>query len=186
MKTIALAIGAVLAVAGPASAAHWNVDTAKSKLGFTVTWNKQPFTAVFKSWKADIDFDPADLSHARVSATIDTGSEMSDDSETDEGVHGSVGFASAQFPTAKFEATKFARGAGNAYSAAGTLTIRGISKPVTLDFNLNITGDTAVVVGKARLMRTDFGLGTTPEWAGDTPVAHDVTVTLNLRATKAH
>ena len=186
MRTIALALGAALAIAGPAKAAHWNVDTSKSKLGFTVTWNKEPFTAVFKSWKADIEFDPADLGHARVSATIDTGSETSDDSETDDGVRGAVGFASSQFPTAKFEATKFTHGAGNAYSAAGTLTIKGLSKPVTLDFNLNIAGDTAVVVGKARVIRTDFGLGTTSEWAGDTPVAHDVMVTLNLRATKAH
>jgi cytochrome b561 len=186
VSRIALAFLIAPAATSPACAAHWNVDAAKSTLGFTVIWNKQPFTATFKSWKADIAFDPADLAHSRVVATIDTGSETSDDSETDDGVRGAVGFAASQFPTAKFEATNFTHGSGSAYSASGTLTIKGDTRPVTLDFNLNVTGDTAIVVGKARLMRTDFGLGTTQEWAGDTPVAHQVVVTLNLRATKPH
>ena len=31
----------------------------------------------FKVWNADIDFDPADLTHAKASVTIDLGSEVS-------------------------------------------------------------------------------------------------------------
>ena len=58
-----LALAALLA-ATPASAAHWNVDAAKSKLGFTVSWSGQPFNATFKSWKANFEFDPADLAHS--------------------------------------------------------------------------------------------------------------------------
>ena len=60
------------------AAAHWTVDAAKSKLGFSVVWSKEPFTGVFRDWKADIDFDPADLAHSHVAVTIETGSEVSD------------------------------------------------------------------------------------------------------------
>jgi polyisoprenoid-binding protein YceI len=106
VKSVAICIGAFGLLITPASAAqHWNVDVAKSKLGFSVNWGGEPFIGVFHAWKADIDFDPADLSHSHASITIDTGSEASGDSETDAGVKGAVGFASSQFPTAMFRTT---------------------------------------------------------------------------------
>ena len=77
MKVVAAAL-ALLAFAAPASAAHWTVDAAKSRLGFTAMWSNQPFVAVFKSWKADIDFDPTDLAHSHVVVTVDLASEASD------------------------------------------------------------------------------------------------------------
>jgi polyisoprenoid-binding protein YceI len=184
MMRIGLALLAAAAAVSPAQAAHWNVDPAKSKLGFTVSWNKQPFTGVFKSWKADIEFDPADLGHAHVVATIETGSEASDDSETDDGIHGAAGFAASQFPTATFRTTAITHKSGNDYLATGTLTIKGISRPVTLPFTLTIAGATAHMVGKAHVTRTDFTVGTN-EWAKPDPVALDATVNVDLTATKA-
>ncbi|HEY4112774.1 MAG TPA: YceI family protein [Rhizomicrobium sp.] len=184
MTRIALALLVVVAAISPAEAAHWNVDSAKSKLGFTVIWNKQPFTGVFKSWKADIDFDPADLGHAHVVATIDTGSETSDDSDTDDGIHGGAGFAASQFPTATFRTTAITHKSGNEYVAAGTLTIKGISRPVTLPFTLTFAGATAHMLGRAQVTRTEFKVGT-GEWAKPDPVALDVTVNVDLTATKS-
>ena len=78
MRT-ALVLMASMTVLPVHAAQHWNVDYAKSKLGFTVNWSGEPFNAVFRSWKADIDFDPADLAHARAIITIDLASETSSD-----------------------------------------------------------------------------------------------------------
>ena len=64
MKRISAAALAVTLVATPAFAAHWTVDTARSRLGFSVQWSNEPFAATFKSWRADIAFDPADLAHS--------------------------------------------------------------------------------------------------------------------------
>ncbi len=169
----------------PAFAAqHWSVDVAKSKLGFTVNWGGEPFVGMFRAWKADIDFDPADISHSHAIITIDTGSEVSGDSETDGGVKGAAGFASSQFPTALFRTTAFTHKTGNDYVAVGTLSIKGVSRPVTLPFALTLAGNTAHVVGKTQVMRTDFHVGT-GEWEKPDPVAHEVTVNIDLTATKA-
>ncbi len=167
--------------APPACAATWTVDHAKSRLGFSVTWSGEAFNATFKSWQATIDFDPADLRHSRVVATIDLSSEASDSPDNDEGLKGSYGFAVAQFPAAKFETTGFTAKGGNAYVATGRLTLHGMTRPITLPFTLDITGNTAHMKGKAVAMRTDFGLGQ-GEWAGETPIAHAVTIDVDLTA----
>jgi polyisoprenoid-binding protein YceI len=164
-------------------AAGWNVAYAKSKLGFTVQWSNEPFSASFKSWKADIDFDPADLAHAHAAVTIDMASEASDEEDFDSGIRGGLGFDTQQFATAKFVTTGFAHKSGNNYVATGNLTIRGVTKPVTLPFTLAVSGKTAHMTGSAQVMRLDFGIGE-GEWAGDTPVSHAVTVTVDLTATR--
>src|SRR5579863_5076003 len=111
---IMFAAAAALFAATPASAAHWAVDYAKSKLGFTVAWSNEPFSGAFKTWKADIDFDPADLAHAHADVAIDLASETSDEAEFDDGLKGALGFQVSQFPTAHFTTTGFVHNFGNA------------------------------------------------------------------------
>jgi polyisoprenoid-binding protein YceI len=179
----ALALAALLA-ATPASAAHWNVDAAKSKLGFTVSWSGQPFNATFKSWKANIDFDPADLAHSQADVTIDVASEASDDSETDEGVKGAQGFQASQFATARFQTTSIAHKSGNDYVAQGKLTLRGVTKAVTLPFTLTIAGNSAHMTGNATVSRMDFGVGQGGDFSKPAPVAYQVTIKVDLVAVK--
>lgn len=181
---IVAGIAALAAFASPASAAHWTVDYAKSRLGFRVSWGEAPYIAQFHSWKADIEFDPADLAHARAMVDIDVASEASDDNQTDDGVKGAQGFAVDRFPTAHFETTSISRKSANAYVATGTLSIKGIARPITLPFTLTISGRTARMTGQAHLSRADFHVGT-GTWAKPDPVAYEVTVNIDLVATKA-
>lgn len=183
-----LAISTVLvsaALTSPAHAVKWNVDSSKSRLGFSVAWSGQPFVATFKTWKADIDFDPSDLAHAHAAVTIDLESEASAAPDNDDGLKGAEGFATSQFPLARFETTSFSAKGGNNYVASGRLTLHGITKPITLPFSLTISGDTAHMTGRAVVLRTDFGLGH-GEWASAATIAHEVTITVDLTATKAH
>ncbi len=184
MKKLILTAAMVLA-ATPAFAAHWNVDYAKSKLGFSVPWSGQPFAAVFKTWKSDIDFDPAAPAQAHVVTTIDIGSEASDTSDNDDGLKGPQGFDTSKFPTAKFEAAGFKPAGAGKYVANGTLTIRGVSKPLSLPFSLTLNGDSAHMTGRAQVMRLDFGVGQAEAGSAD-PVGHAVTVNIDLVAAKAH
>ena len=178
-------IAALLLLASPASAAHWNVDAAKSRLGFTVQWSGQPYNGVFKSWKAKIDFDPADLAHASADVVIDVASESYGDDETDEGVKGAQGFQASQFATAHFQTTGFTHKGGNDYVASGNLTLRGITKPVTLPFTLTLSGNSAHMVGTAQVSRMEFGVGQGGEFAKPAPVAYQVAIKVDLTATKA-
>lgn len=184
MRLFAAAIAGLLLAAMPARAANWTVDHAKSRLGFTVSWSGQAFVATFKSWKADIAFDPKDLGHARAAVTIDLSSEASDSPDNDDGLKGAEGFAVGQFPTATFQTTGFASKGGNQYVATGQLSLHGVTKTIALPFTLTFAGDTAHMTGRIVVLRTDFGLGT-GEWAAPTPIAHEVTITVDLTATKA-
>jgi len=184
MKTsLATVLLALVAAGGPAGAAHWNVDYAKSRLGFSVQWSNEPFSAAFRHWSAEIDFDPADLARAEVSVMIDLASEFSDEPDFDSGLKGAQGFQTSQFPAARFLATNFIRKSAASYEARGTLTIRGISREITLPFSLAIAGRTAHMTGSAHVLRTDFGVGQ-GMWSSSTPVSHDVSVNIDLFATR--
>lgn len=174
---------AALIAAGSAQAAHWTVDYAKSRLGFAVVWSNEPFSAQFRRWDADIDFDPNDLAHARVVVTIDLGSETSDEPDFDSGLKGAQGFATTQFPAARFVTKGIVRKSANSYVANGTLTLHGVSRDITLPFTLAIAGRTAHMIGTAHVLRTDFGLGQ-GEWAAPSPIAHDVSISVDLTASQ--
>lgn len=179
-----LLLGTVLALAvTSASAAHWTVDRSKSTLGFTVSWSGEPFSGSFKTWTADIDFDPADLAHSKASVTIDVTSEISSESEMDDGLKGAQGFQVVQFPKAQFATDNITHKSGNDYVTNGHLTLRGINKPVVLPFKLTINGNTAHMQGTAQVVRTDFGVGQ-GQWASGDPVAQQVKVTVDLTATR--
>jgi polyisoprenoid-binding protein YceI len=182
MRFAALLVAAL--TAAPACAAHWTVDAAKSRLAFSVMWSGEPLKGAFKTWKADIDFDPADLAHSHVVATIETGSEASDAPDSDGDIKGAVGLAADKFPAARFETMSFHALPDGSYVAAARLTIRGITRPVTLPFKLDIQGNRAHMTGQATIIRTDFGVGQ-GEWAADRPVAHEVRVTVDLVATRS-
>lgn len=180
---IVFPVAATLLIATPACAAHWTVDYAHSKLGFTVLWSNEPFSAAFKSWKADVDFDPQDLAHARADVSVQLGSEASDEAEFDDGLKGALGFQVSQFPTAHFVTAGFTHKTGDAYVATARLSIRGVTKDVTLPFTLTIEGNRAHMKGTATVIRTDYGVGQ-GTWSAPNPVAHEVTVTVDLTATR--
>jgi polyisoprenoid-binding protein YceI len=179
----ALATVAFAMFVTPADAAHWAVDHAKSSLGFTVNWSGEPFSATFRNWNADIALDPADLSHARIVASIDLASEASDTPDNDAGLKGPEGFWVERFRIARFESNAISSGGGNKFLARGTLSLHGLTREIALPFTLDIQGDSAHASGRVRVLRTDFALGT-GEWAAPTPIAHEVDIRLDIAAKK--
>jgi len=167
----------------PAQAAEWVVDQAKSSLGFSGTQSGAAFSGKFTHWDAKISFDPANPSSGTASVTIDTASAKTGDLQKDESLPQADWFDSKSFPQAKFEANGFKSKGGKDYDAAGSLTIRGIHKDVTLPFTLDITGDTAHAKGKLILIRTDYGVGQ-GAWSTPQTVALEVGVDVDLVATK--
>lgn len=180
MRVLCLATALTLAAA-PTFAATWTVDPAKSKLGFAGTQTGEGFSGTFKHWTGTIDYDPAKPEAAHVSITIDTASASTGDQQRDEAMPGEDWFDASKFPKATFESTGFTPKGGDAFETAGKLTIRGVTKDVTLPFTLKIDGDTAQAQGKANLVRTTWGVGQ-GDWASDQYVGFGVDVTVDLTA----
>ena len=180
-----LLVLALLALGGsPTVAATWTVDPSASKLGFTGTQTDQPFSGTFKKWSGTIDYDAAKPEAAHVAITIDSGSATTGDTQRDEALPGDDWFSAAKYPAATFEATGFTPKGADHFETAGKLTIRGISKDVTLPFTLTLNGDTAHAKGEAKLVRTAFGVGQ-GAWSTDQYVALDVSVSIDVTAKKA-
>ena len=173
---------ALLGSVGLASAADWTVDQAKSTLGFTAMQAGQPFRGRFKTWTAAIAYDPAKPEAAHVSVTIDVASATTDDAQKDAAMPEADWFAASQYAKATFEANGFVGKGGDAFETQGTLTLRGVSKPVVLPFGLVVTGNQAHMTGSAKLLRTDFGVGQ-GQWTSGDMVGLDVSVDIDLNAT---
>ncbi|MDR3515702.1 MAG: YceI family protein [Azospirillaceae bacterium] len=176
-----------LALAASASAAHaasWQVDSAKSRLGFTGIQTGTPFEGHFGKWSATIDFDPANPAAGHAVVTIDMASATTADAQRDEALPQSDWFDVTHFADARFEATTFRALGGNKFEAPGTLTIRGVKKDVVLPFTLDVTGDAAHAQGKLNLIRTEYGVGQ-GDWTSGDYVALDVSVVVDLQAKRA-
>jgi polyisoprenoid-binding protein YceI len=61
-------------------------------------------------------------------------------------------------PTIRFSSTAITNLGGNRYQAAGLLTIRGVSKPVSIDLTATETGGKLQLSGKATIRLKDYNL----------------------------
>ncbi|GBQ89070.1 YceI family protein [Gluconobacter albidus] len=169
--------------ATPVFAADWTIDPAHSIIGFSGTQTGNTFTGHFGKFDGTVSLDPAHPEDGHATITINIASATTADRQRDSAMPRSDWFNVASFPTATFEARSFRAKGGNAYEAVGTLTIRGVSRPETLPFTLDINGPTAHAKGHLDLIRSAFGIGQGP-WATGQWVALQVGVTIDITASQ--
>lgn len=179
-----LAFGLAANGAG-AMAATWEMDPAASTLGFTGSQTGKAFNGQFRRFTAQIVLDPADLSNASISATIDINSFASGSADRDTDAVNSDWFHASAFPQATFTSNTVTHVEGNAYLATGTLAIKGVEREIELPFTLDIDGDQAIANGTIVLDRMDYQVGVGGEIEDDHFVGHAVTINLHIEATKA-
>jgi cytochrome b561/polyisoprenoid-binding protein YceI len=173
--------GKALAANGPAPATtatkgNWTVS--EGTLGFTVKQMGAAVSGSFATWTADIRFDetPVEGKHGSVTVTVDMAS-VTLGSVTKQALEAEF-FDVASHPKAVFTADILPDAAG--YLAQGTLSLRGVDKPVALPFTLTINGDEAVMAGKVTLDRRDFGIG--QSYGDEASVGFPVEVEIALKA----
>ena len=94
-------------------------------------------------------------------------------------------FDTKKFPKAVFTSTKIHQTGEHAYSADGTLTIKGVARPTSLPFTLMQDGDHWRAQGKVTLLRSDFHIGE-HDWASEAYVKYAVDVIVDLVAMPAN
>lgn len=116
-----------------AYATEWQLDKSKSQLLFkagglvNASGGFHDYDAEFKG---DILADPT---HVVVHATVNTSGVYTGSSMQDQILKGDSFFNARQFPKAEFNSSQIIKHDLYHYSVLGTLTIRGISKPVTFE-----------------------------------------------------
>ncbi|PHR57377.1 MAG: hypothetical protein COA47_11870 [Robiginitomaculum sp.] len=152
---------------------NWQVDMEQSQLGFGFVQTGNSLSGQFTRWRADIQFDPDHLEHANVQVAIDTGSATANDAEIDQSLPAPDWLNTAGFPQAIWSATHFTQTGPDTFLAKGELTLRGVSLPLDLPFQLSIKADgTAHMSGQTSLQRLAFGIGegddADAQWIEDT------------------
>ena len=158
-----------LLAAGPAFAADY-AQAPGSSLAFAGRYQGEAFTGSFRGFATRLTFDPKQLAKARLDVTIPLATATTSNADYDGELRGAAFFNSARFPQARFAARKFRALGGDRFAADGTLTLRGVSKPVTLEFTWT-PGPRPVLIGKASVRRLAFGVGG-GDWA-DTALIPD-------------
>jgi polyisoprenoid-binding protein YceI len=149
----------------------------KGTLSFAVKQMGSQLPGQFGLWSADIQFDEATKT-GQVTVTIDIAS-LTIGSVSDQ-AKGPQFFDAASHPTATFTAAITPNGPD--YTAAGTLTLHGITAPVTLPFTMTIAGDTATMQGTTTLDRRTFKIG--DAYPDESSVGFMAEVTVALTATR--
>lgn len=190
-KTLVSAAALALALASPAFADTYTVDKQHTEAAFQVRHMLTKVRGVFRDLDGTIDFDKASPEKSSVSFRIRATSVDTGVDQRDQHLRSQDFFWVEKYPEITFKSTKIAATGKNAFAVTGDLTIRGVTKQVTLPVtflgeekdpfgNVKAAFETAITVN-----RKDYGL----IWnktldSGGLFVADDVDLTVNLEAAK--
>jgi polyisoprenoid-binding protein YceI len=157
LPAIGLAAIGILTLATGASAEVYRIDRAHSGVNFKV---KHFFTMVpgrFTQFDGTIDFDPANVEKASVEVTIDANSVTTDHPKRDPHLRSPDFFWVEKHPTITFKSTKVTKKSDTELDVLGDLTIRGITKPVTLNVEvLGVAPDMTGFFATTKINRLDY------------------------------
>jgi polyisoprenoid-binding protein YceI len=156
-------------VQAPVPAGAYALDKAHTSLVFRVNHlGFSAFTARFTRYDAKLAFDPAKPADASVDVTIDPASISSDNAPDGflEVLNGDKFLDTAKYPQMKFTSRAVEAGQDGTLRIRGDLTLRGVTKPVTLEarYNGGYAGhpyDPQARIGfsaRGTFKRSDFGV----------------------------
>lgn len=179
MRAARFGLALLLAMAGEHALAE-GVAVDKSEIRFTANQLGVNVDGRFKRFKANVSFRPNALQSSKAEFEIDLSSVdlASEDSERE--VRGAMWFDSRRFPVARFTSTAFRDLGGGKYQMSGRLSMKGITRDVTLPFA--VTRDSAgnrVAESTFSLKRLDFKVGE-GEWGDPDTVSDNVVVRVRM------
>lgn len=177
VRTPSLALLLALAVPCIANAADYNVQPG-STLGFTSNFQGSNFDGHFNKWTAVISYDAAKLASSKFDVTVDLATAKTGDNDRDSALPGADFFNVAKYPQAHFVTTAFHQQGSHAV-ADGMLTLRGVTKPVSLNVVFKPQGSGATLDVTGTVKRLDFGVGG-GQYADTSVIGPDVKVTAHL------
>jgi polyisoprenoid-binding protein YceI len=127
----------------------------KVKEGYEVKFAGGKIEGKFEELKADIVFDKAHPEEAKISATINVNSLSTGFFLKNS--HAKEALDADKYPTITFVATSVTKSAGG-YQAAGKLTMKGVTKPVTIHFTFTEQGSGGIFKGNFKVVPKEFNI----------------------------
>src|SRR4051812_36995245 len=169
----------------------WTIDPSHSGASFTV---RHMFTKVrgrFTELSGTIETEGNSLTDGQVSVEINADSIDTNDAQRDAHLRTNDFFGTGENPKITFRSTSVTPRGGNEFVIHGDLTIRGVTRPVTLEAEYEGGGRTpfgtevASWTAQTEIDRKDFDLTwNAPLEAGGFLVGDDVKIELDIEAVK--
>ena len=173
----------------PIPAGDYNIDRSHTVIGFSIRHNEITLVSGrFKDFTGAIHYDAKDVTRSAVEfkakvESIDTGVEA-----RDKHLRTADFFEVEKYPEMTFKSTSVSR-KGKGYILTGNLTLKGVTKQVSLPFTItgaikDARGNTRMgIAAQTTIDRRDYGI----TWGQALPgggfnVAHDVMIDLQLEA----
>ena len=156
----------ISAVALPSLASTWDIDdthtAAKFKIRHLMVSNVY---GQITGAKGSLEIDDKDSSKIKGTITLDVATINTNNEKRDAHLKGEDFFEVSKFPTVTYQITKVSKAKNGKYKMDGELTLKGLTKPVSLkDVEITPTvkdpwgGTRRGLAGTTTLNRKDFGL----------------------------
>jgi polyisoprenoid-binding protein YceI len=192
LRLLALAI-VVCPAAASAQNATWTIDSGHSAASFSVRHMVVAnVRGEFAGPVGTVTFDPKNLSTLQIDATIDARTINTRNADRDKDLRSDLFFDVAKYPRITFKSRSVAVAGPGKLNVVGDLTIRGVTKPVTL----SVDGPTAEIkdiwgsqrigaTATTTIDRRDFGLVYNRMLEGGGAVVGDqVSISLEVELTR--
>lgn len=187
-----LAIAAlVVAPIFAAAADSYVVDKTHSDVSFRVRHLVANTPGRFTDYSANIALDPADLTKSTVEFTIQAASIDTDNENRDKHLVTEDFFFVEKYPTLSFKSEKIVKKSANLFDVTGTLTMRGVSKTITVPVEFSgfmkdpWGNDKAGFTTEFTVNRKDYGINWNKALdQGGFVLGEDVKITLSLELNK--
>jgi polyisoprenoid-binding protein YceI len=179
---------APLNAAAPVAMATFTIDPVHSQLMFRVRHlGLSTVTGRFGKFAGGFQLDPASGQVTSANLKIETASVNTDNERRDGHLKSADFFAADSFPQITFNSTRVIKQSGNKYKVEGTLTMRGVTRPITLDAELAGTRQTpqgwlAAVNMTGVVKRKEFGLMWDRVTEGVSAVGDDINLLIEVEA----
>ncbi len=190
---ILVAAGALAFATAPALAAPeaYNIDPAHSAVGFSIRHLFSRVPGRYTKFEGGIVVDRDDYSKSSVRVSIDAASIDTNEPDRDKHLRSEAFFDVARHPKITFQSTRVKQAGPNKLSVEGNLTLRGSTRPVTLDVDILGFGPgygggfRGGFEAHTRINRQDYGVA----WndvveGGGAVLGDDVDISINVEAAR--
>jgi polyisoprenoid-binding protein YceI len=174
------------------STTTWSLDPTHSEIHFKVrhlliSW----VTGTFRNFTASVETEGEDISTAKAKFSADVNSISTNNDARDGHLKTNDFFDAENHPQISFESTRLEKTSDEDYTMHGNLTMRGVTKPITLKVEFggiaqDPWGNTRTGFSlSGKINRKDFGVSfSMVSETGGVLLGEDVTITANVQFVK--
>lgn len=149
------------------SAYEWSLDGAHSAVMFEIKHIYSTVRGQFGKFSGNVSFNPDDLQNSKFDFTVEVESINTFIGKRDSHLRSGDFFDAKKYPQMVFKSSKVSPAGGNKYMLEGNMTVKDVTKPMTIEFQFLGQKDSpfkkGIVVGgfetRFAINRLDFNVG---------------------------